>query len=83
MWTAWDRPGLGHLRLAVRDSGVVADGVVLGVAEGRPFRISYEVRCDRLTGACGPRVWASPASRRGSSCFPTGRATGQGPTDGP
>jgi hypothetical protein len=48
MWRAWDGPGLGHLRLAVRDSGVVADGLVLGVAEGRPFRLAFEVRCDRL-----------------------------------
>jgi hypothetical protein len=48
MWWAWDGPGLGHLRLAVRESGVVADGVVLGVTEGRPFRLAYEVRCDRL-----------------------------------
>ena len=46
MWSAWEEPGLGHLRLAVRDSGVVADGVVLGVEEGRPFRIAYDVRCD-------------------------------------
>jgi hypothetical protein len=46
MWWAWDRPGLGHLRLAVRASKVVADGVVLGAAEGRPFRLAYEVRCD-------------------------------------
>ncbi len=46
MWSAWEGPGLGHLRLAVRDSGVVANGVVLGVAEGRPFRLAYEVRCD-------------------------------------
>ena len=46
MWRAWDGPGLGHLRLAVRDSGAVADGVVLGVADGRPFRLAYEVRCD-------------------------------------
>jgi uncharacterized protein len=48
MWWAWDGPGLGHLRLAVRESGVVADGLVLGVAEGRPFRIAFDVRCDRL-----------------------------------
>ena len=46
MWSAWEEPGLGHLRLAVRESGVVADGLVLGVAEGRPYRIAYEVRCD-------------------------------------
>jgi uncharacterized protein len=46
MWSAWQGPGLGHLRLAVRQSGVVADGLVLGVADGHPFRLSYEVRCD-------------------------------------
>ena len=46
MWTAWDSPGLGHLRLSVRESGVVADGMILGVQEGRPFRLAYEVRCD-------------------------------------
>ena len=46
MWSAWDGPGLGHLRLAVRDSCVVADGLFLGVAEGGTFRIAYEVRCD-------------------------------------
>ncbi len=46
MWRAWEGPGLGHLRLAVRESGVVADGLVLGVEEGRPFRLAYEVRCD-------------------------------------
>jgi hypothetical protein len=46
MWSAWDDPGLGHLRLTARESGVVADGAVLGVEEGRPFRLSYEVRCD-------------------------------------
>ena len=46
MWRAWEEPGLGHLRLAVRDGGVIANGIVLGVAEGRPFRLAYEVRCD-------------------------------------
>ena len=46
LWSAWDDPGLGHLRLTVRDSGAVADGLVLGLAEGRPFRVAYEVRCD-------------------------------------
>jgi hypothetical protein len=46
MWSAWEKPGLGHLRLAVRVSGVVADGLVLSVADGRPFRVVYEVRCD-------------------------------------
>ncbi len=46
MWSAWEEPGLGHLRLAVHDDGIVADGVVIGATEGRPFRVFYEVRCD-------------------------------------
>ncbi len=82
MWSAWEEPGLGHLRLAVRDSGIVADGLVLGVEEGRPFRIAYEIRCDANWRVRAARV-VSPASRRRSSCSPTGRATGRGPTDGP
>jgi uncharacterized protein len=56
MWWAWDGTGLGHLRLAVRDSGVVADGVVLGVTEGRPFRLAYEVRCDAYWRVRAARV---------------------------
>ena len=56
MWWAWDGPGLGHLRMAVRDSGVVADGVVLGVAEGRPFRVAYDVRCDAYWRVRAARV---------------------------
>ncbi len=30
--------------MAVRDGGAVADGLVLGVTDGRPFRLAYEVR---------------------------------------
>ena len=56
MWWAWEEPGLEHLRLAVRDSGVVAEGLVLGVKEGRPFRLAYEVRCDRLWRVRAARV---------------------------
>ena len=46
MWTAWDDPWLGHLRLTLRDSSIVADGMVLGPAEGHPFRVAYKVHCD-------------------------------------
>lgn len=46
MWSAWDNPGLEHLHLAVHDDGIIAEGMVLGVMEGRPFRVAYEVRCD-------------------------------------
>ena len=30
----------------MHNDGVVADGIVIGVTEGRPFRVAYEVRCD-------------------------------------
>jgi hypothetical protein len=29
------------------DGGVVANGLVIGLEAGRPFRIGYEIRCDR------------------------------------
>ncbi len=56
MWSAWKNLGLEHLCLVVRDDTVVADGVVLGVAEGRPLRVAYEVRCDRLWRVRAVRV---------------------------
>ena len=46
VWSASDAPGLEHLRLSMHNDGVVADGIVIGVTEGRPFRVAYEVRCD-------------------------------------
>jgi uncharacterized protein len=46
MWSAWDAPGLGHLHLEMHNDGVVADGIVIGATEGRPFRVAYEVCCD-------------------------------------
>jgi uncharacterized protein len=46
VWSAWDASGLEHLRLSMHNDGVVADGIVIGVTEGRPFRVAYEVRCD-------------------------------------
>jgi uncharacterized protein len=46
MWVPWEGPGLEHLRLVTSDDGVVANGLVIGLEAGRPFRISYEIRCD-------------------------------------
>lgn len=37
---------LEHLRLAADGGVVVADGVIVGIREGRPLRARYEVRCD-------------------------------------
>lgn len=61
VWSAWDGVGLEHLRLTVRDDGAVADAVVIGMAEGRPFRVRYEVRCD-----AGWRTRAVRVSEAGS-----------------
>lgn len=46
IWVPESSPGIEHLRLAVRDDGVAADGLVVGVEEGTAFRARYEVRCD-------------------------------------
>jgi hypothetical protein len=46
MWAPWERPGLEHLRLVTSDGDVVANGLVIGLEAGRPFRIDYEIRCD-------------------------------------
>ncbi len=32
--------------MALHKDTVVADGIFIGVTEGRPFRVAYEVRCD-------------------------------------
>jgi hypothetical protein len=47
MWAPREGPGLEHLRLVTSDGSVVASGLVIGLEGGRPFRISYEIRCDR------------------------------------
>jgi hypothetical protein len=82
MWSAWNGPGLGHLRLAVRESGVVADGMVLGADEGRPFRHSYEVHCDAGWRVRAARVGVPGeppkvellSDGEGNWTFPDGRA---------
>ena len=56
VWSAWSGPGSEHLLLRVGDDGVVADGLVVGAAEGRTLRARYEVRCDRLWRARAVRV---------------------------
>jgi hypothetical protein len=49
MWAPWEGPGLEHLRLVTSaDGGVAANGLVIGLEAGRPFRIGYEIRCDAL-----------------------------------
>src|SRR6476620_1501350 len=48
LWTPWASPGLEHLRLVQGDDLILADGLIIGVAEedGRPFRAHYTIQCD-------------------------------------
>ena len=63
MWAPWEGPGLEHLRLVTSDCGVVANGLVIGLEAGRPFRIVYEIRCDGRWRVREVRV-ATPDSER-------------------
>ena len=78
MWRAWEGPGLGHLRLAVRGSGVVADGLVLGVDDGHPFRLYYEVHCDAYWRVRAARVGVPGDSPR-VELFSDGEGNWTGP----
>jgi len=46
MWTPWAGPGLEHLHLIQYDGGILADGVIIAVADERPFRARYTIQCD-------------------------------------
>lgn len=46
MWSPWDEPGLEHLCLSEDDGQILADGMILGVRESKPFRAHYRIRCD-------------------------------------
>ena len=63
IWVAWEGPGLEHLRLVSHEEGVVANGLVIGLEGGRPFRISYEIRCDRRWRVREVRAVASDSER--------------------
>ncbi len=64
MWALWEGPGLEHLRLATSDGGgVVANGLVIGLEAGRPFRIGYEILCDERWRVREVRA-AAPDSER-------------------
>lgn len=46
MWAPWSGPGLEHLYLKEDQERIVADGLILGVKDGAPYRAHYEVTCD-------------------------------------
>ncbi len=48
LWAPWAGLGLEHLRLVQGDDLILADGLIIGVAEadGLPFRARYSIQCD-------------------------------------
>ncbi|MFC4550989.1 MULTISPECIES: putative glycolipid-binding domain-containing protein [Halorussus] len=46
-WTPVEETGIEHLRLDEDEAGVAATGVVVGTNDDRPFRVYYEIDCDR------------------------------------
>jgi hypothetical protein len=45
-WSTWDGQGLEHLRLAIDESGIRADSLIIGIDEGVRFRAAYHLTCD-------------------------------------
>jgi hypothetical protein len=56
MWVPWEGPGLEHLHLTLPPGGAIADGVIIGISEGRPFRVRYEIHYDARWRAREVRV---------------------------
>ncbi len=46
MWAPWDEVGLEHFHIVQDAQGVYADGMILRVKDGRPFRAHYQIHCD-------------------------------------
>ena len=46
MWSTWEGPGLEHLHLTQNSDSILAESIMLGVKDGEPFRLHYEIRCD-------------------------------------
>lgn len=47
MWMQWNNLGMEQLHLENNRTGINADGVVVGIKEGRPFRIRYQIGTDQ------------------------------------
>jgi uncharacterized protein len=43
MWMQWNNLGMEQLHLRNTKAGITADGVVVGIKEGQPFRTRYQI----------------------------------------
>jgi len=64
MWTPWEGPGLEHLHLTQGSDGIVADGLIIGLRDGRPFRVRYTITCDERWRMRGADLLSLRADRR-------------------
>ncbi len=46
IWEPWGEPGSEHLRLEQRKDEIIADGIVIMLANDTPLRIHYVIQCD-------------------------------------
>ncbi len=46
LWASLTNTGLEHLRLSQNEEHIIADGLIIGIQDHRPFRLRYEIRCD-------------------------------------
>jgi hypothetical protein len=46
MWSSLDGPGLEHLQIIKDENGGGVGSLVIGVADGKPFRIKYQIYLD-------------------------------------
>ena len=47
VWERTDGVGLEHLRVEYGPDGALADGLVIGLRDGFPYRAHYQIQCDR------------------------------------
>jgi hypothetical protein len=74
MWSPCSEPGLEDLLL--RDEAAPsADGIVLGIAEGLPFRLRYVIRCDERWRVRSLRVEGSARRRAAFELHSDGEGT--------
>src|SRR5215472_5913078 len=75
MWSAWTGPGLEHLELSEVQQAIIADGLILGVHEHRPFRVHYQIHSTNDFQLRTVRVSVLSDEAQSLSLFADGRGT--------
>lgn len=75
MWSPWRAPGLEHLHVYTQSEDIVADGLILGVEGQEPFRLRYEIHCDKLWTLRSVQVDLLSGSRASRRLFADGEGS--------